>query len=141
MSSYQVRHGLLLIYVSALFAVVIGPVMRPSRGFALFIIMALAFAATTLVLVFLVPPIIHDVEGLAADWPRRAVYLFKHLSIAGKLNPAWLEQRFSGIAGGVFSLLLLKGVAGGLFGSALCLTHALSSVIARLSVLFEAARD
>ena len=54
------------------------------------------------------------VEGLAADWPHRAVSLFKRLSIAGKLNPAWLEQHLSGTAGGIF--LLLKGIAGGLFG-------------------------
>lgn len=47
------------------------------------------------------------VEGLAADWPHRAVSLFKRLSIAGKLNPAWLEQHLSGTAGGIF--LLPKG--------------------------------
>lgn len=122
--AYHVRHVLLLIYVSALFAVVIGPVIelvervriggwRPSRGFAVVIIIALAFAAATLVLAFLVPPIIRDVEGLAADWPRRAVSLFERLSIAGKLNPAWFEQHLSGTAGGVFSLF--KGIAGGLF--------------------------
>ena len=78
------------------------------------IIIALAFSAATLVLAFLMPPIIRDVEGLAADWPHRAVSLFKRLSIAGKLNPAWLEQHLSGTAGGIF--LLLKGIAGGLFG-------------------------
>ncbi len=52
--AYQVRHILRLIYVSALFAVVIGPVIeligrvpigrwRPGRGFALFIMIAIAF--------------------------------------------------------------------------------------------------
>jgi len=52
------------------------------------IIVAIAFAAAILVLAFLAPPIIRDVEGLAADWPRRAVSLFKRLSTAGKPNPA-----------------------------------------------------
>ena len=126
--AYQVRHVLLLIYVSALFAVVFGPVIEvvgrvrvgrwnPSRGFAVLIIIALALAAAILVLGFLVPPIIRDVEGLTADWPRRAGSLFKRLSelpIAGKLDPAWLEQHLTGTAGGVFSLF--KGIAGGLFG-------------------------
>jgi len=87
---------------------------RPSRGFALLIIIALAFSAAALVLAFLMPPIIRDVEGLAADWPRRAVSLFERLSIAGKLDPAWLEQHLTGTAGGVLSLF--KGIAGGLFG-------------------------
>ena len=123
--AYQVRHVLLLIYVSALSAVVIGPVIelvgrvrigrwRPSRGFAVLIIIAVASAAATLVLAFLVPPIIRDVEGLAADWPRRALSLFERLSIAGRLNPAWLEQHLSGTAGSIF--LLFKGIAGGLLG-------------------------
>jgi hypothetical protein len=126
--AYQVRHVLLLIYVSALFAVVFGPVIElvrrvrmgswnPSRGFAVLIIVALAFAAAILVLTFLVPPIIRDVEGLAADWPHRAVSLFERLSklpIAGKLEAGRLEQYLSGTAGGVFSLL--KGIAGGLVG-------------------------
>jgi predicted PurR-regulated permease PerM len=126
--AYQVRHVLLLIYVSALFAVVFGPVIElvrrvrmgswnPSRGFAVLIIVALAFAAAILVLAFLVPPIIRDVEGLAADWPHRAVSLFERLSklpIAAKLEAGRLEQYLSGTAGGVFSLL--KGIAGGLIG-------------------------
>jgi len=75
--AYQVRHVLLLIYVSALFAVVIGPVIesigrvpigrwRPSRGFALFIMIAFAFAAATLVLVFLLPP--KDIENEPFNW-------------------------------------------------------------------------
>jgi predicted PurR-regulated permease PerM len=127
--AYQVRHVLLLIYVSALFAVVFGPVIElmgrvrigrrwhPSRGLAILIIVALALTVAALVLTFLVPSIIRDAEGLATDWPRRAVSLFQRLSelpIAGKLDPAWLEHRLSGTAGGVLSLF--KGIAGGLFG-------------------------
>jgi predicted PurR-regulated permease PerM len=126
--AYQVRHVLLLIYVSALFAVVFGPVIEligrvrigrwhPSRGFAVLIIIAVALAVAALVLAFLVPSIIRDAEGLAADWPRRAVSLFERLSelpIAGKLEAGRLEQYLSGTAGGVFSLL--KGIAGSLFG-------------------------
>ena len=84
--AYQARHVLLLIYVSTLSAVVIGPAIevvggvrigrwRPSRGFAVLIIIAPAFSAAALVLAFLMPPIIRDVEGLAADWPRRAISL------------------------------------------------------------------
>jgi len=90
---------------------------NPSRGLAVLIIVALAFAAAILVLAFLVPPIIRDVEGLAADWPHRAVSLFerlRELPIAEKLDAARLEQYLSGTAGGVFSLL--KGIAGGLVG-------------------------
>jgi len=74
---YQARHVLLLIYVSALFAVVIGPVIesisrvpigrwRPGRGFALFIMTAITFAAAALVLVFLLPPV--GIENEPVNW-------------------------------------------------------------------------
>jgi predicted PurR-regulated permease PerM len=75
--AYQARHVLLLIYVSSLLAVVIGPVIestgqvptgrrRPGRGFALFILIAIAFAAAGLVLVSLVPPM--GIENEPVNW-------------------------------------------------------------------------
>src|SRR5579864_9417368 len=81
--AYIVRDVLMLIYVSALFAVVLSPAIgmiqkmhigkwRAGRGFAIvFLILMLALAGT-LFAVFALPPVYRDSRNFSADWPRRS---------------------------------------------------------------------
>lgn len=127
-TAYTVRDVLILMYVSALFAVVLSPAIgvirklsvggwRPGRGFAiLFLILMLALAGT-LFMVFAFPPIYHDARTFSAEWPQRLTALteeMKHLSFGQKIDPAELQKYASEIAGGAGGLFL--NIAGGIFG-------------------------
>src|SRR5213075_1510682 len=85
-AAYEVRHMLLLIYVSALFAVVLSPLIqligrihigkwRPGHGLALLILIVGLATVLTLFLVFALPPIFNDARSMAAEWPRRLIDL------------------------------------------------------------------
>ena len=126
--AYSVRDVLMLIYVSALFAVVLSPAIgviqkiringwRAGRGFAIvFLILILALAGT-LFAVFALPPVYRDGRNFSADWPRHLAELtegIKHLPFAGKIDPAGLQKYAAEIAGGAGGLFL--NIAGGVFG-------------------------
>ncbi len=126
--AYSVRDVLMLIYVSALFAVVLSPAIggiqkmhigkwRPGRGFAIvFLILMLALAGT-LFAVFALPPVYRDSRNFSADLPRHLDELMegiKHLPFASKIDPAGLQKYAAEIAGGAGGLFL--NVAGGIFG-------------------------
>src|SRR6476646_11819441 len=86
--AYSVRDVLMLIYVSALFAVVLAPAIgmiqririgswRAGRGFAIvFLILMLALAGT-LFAVFALPPVYRDGRNFSADWPRHMTELIE----------------------------------------------------------------
>src|SRR5581483_3234102 len=76
------RDVLLLIYVSALFAVVLNPGIEavrqvhighwwPSRPTAILIIILIAGLAITLFLVFALPPVINDFDTISTSIPMR----------------------------------------------------------------------
>jgi predicted PurR-regulated permease PerM len=126
--AYSVRDVLMLIYVSALFAVVLSPAIgviqkmringwRAGRGFAIvFLILMLALAGTLFV-VFALPPVYRDGRNFSADWPKHLAELtegIKHLPFAGKIDPAGLQKYAAEIAGGAGGLFL--NIAGGIFG-------------------------
>lgn len=126
--AYSVRDVLMLIYVSALFAVVLSPAIgmiqkmhigswRAGRGFAIvFLILMLALAGT-LFAVFALPPVYRDSRNFSADLPRHLDELMegvKHLPFVGKIDPAGLQKYAAEIAGGAGGLFL--NVAGGIFG-------------------------
>jgi len=126
--AYSVRDVLMLIYVSALFAVVLSPAIgviqkmhigswRAGRGFAIvFLILMLALAGT-LFAVFALPPVYRDSRNFSADWPRHLAELtegIKHLPFASKIDPAGLQKYAAEIAGGAGGLFL--NIAGGVFG-------------------------
>src|SRR5947209_19589668 len=78
----QALDVLLLIYVSALFAVVISPAIRfirrlkigtwrPGRGLAIGILLVTMLASLLLFALFALPPMINDAHELAANWPTR----------------------------------------------------------------------
>src|ERR1700679_2162381 len=71
--AWQLRHEIALLYVSALFAVVLMPVLRgvqkikigkwsPGRASAIIIILAVVGGAVTLFAVFALPPVIYDMQ-------------------------------------------------------------------------------
>jgi predicted PurR-regulated permease PerM len=123
--AWKVRDVLLLVYVSALFAVVVSPAVRfvqrlriagwhPSRGFATIVIILLGVGAIVIFVTFAVPPIYNDMIGLAADWPKRLaafVARVRELPMLGNLDAQTLEQHLTNTVGGIVGFFV--GVAGG----------------------------
>lgn len=81
--AWQVRRELVLIYVSALFAVVLMPVLgfimklrigkwKPGRGTAIFILFITLAACVVTFLDLALPPVIHDLHDFALEMPVRA---------------------------------------------------------------------
>lgn len=80
--AYLMRQILLLLYVSALFAVVLSPVIRgimyirigswhPGKGLAILLLVLVIAAAATLFFSFALPPVLHDVQSLVSELPTR----------------------------------------------------------------------
>ena len=127
-TAYTVRDVLMLIYVSALFAVVLSPAIgliqrikingwRAGRGFAImFLILVLALVGT-LFMVFAFPPVYRDARQFAIDWPGHMSALtqgLQHLPFGNKINTFELQRLAREIVGGAGGLFL--NLAGGIFG-------------------------
>lgn len=126
--AFLVRDVLLLVYVSALFAVVISPAIglvrririgkwRPSRGVSIVIILVGGLGLLTLLLTFVIPPIYNDAQGLAADWPQHMGALsekVRNYPLVRNLDLSLIRQHAAAAIGG--ALGVFKKVAGGLFG-------------------------
>lgn len=118
---------LLLIYVSALFAVVITPAIEavqririrrwsPGRGAAIAIIIGGAVLLVLFFFAFALPPMFHDLQGLSAVWPQRVAQLSEllhRIPVAGDLGASSLERPFAGLAGGV--LVFFREIASSAF--------------------------
>lgn len=134
--AWQLRDVLLLIYISALFAVVIGPAIgfiqqlhiarwRPSRGFAIVIILVAGLVAVGAFFLFVLPPIFVDLQRFASDLPEKAQRIQSRIQsnpLLTHLNPGSVEQHIAEALGGAIGLV--KGIAGGVvsFFSGLILT-------------------
>lgn len=126
--AYTVRDVLMLIYVSALFAVVLSPAIgliqkmrikswHPGRGAAIVFLILVLLLAGTMFMVFAVPPIYSDARQFSADWPTRMAALsdeLKHFPLGNKIDPAELQKYAAEIVGGAGGLFL--NLAGGIFG-------------------------
>jgi predicted PurR-regulated permease PerM len=126
--AYLVRDVLLLVYVSALFAVVISPAIRlvrrvrigkwrPSRGISIVIILVGGIGLLVLLLTFVVPPIYDDAQRLASEWPQHISTLtekIRNYPLARNLDLSIIRQHAAAAIGG--ALGVFKKVAGGLFG-------------------------
>ncbi len=126
--AWHIRDVLLLIYVAALFAIVLGPAVafletlgigkwRFSRGFAVVTIILLVITAVTGLIVFLVPPIFRDLQSFSVELPHRVQDFYnrvEHLPFGKHLDPRGLQQYASAAVGGAFGLF--TGIAGGIFG-------------------------
>lgn len=127
-TAYTVRDVLLLVYVSALFAVVVSPAIggirklkighwRPGRGTAILILLLIIALGGSLFMVFAFPPVYRDARQFAADWPKHMASLsegMQHLPFGAKINPAELQKYAAEIVGGAGGLFL--NLAGGIFG-------------------------
>jgi predicted PurR-regulated permease PerM len=117
--AYLVRSALLVIYVSAVFAVVLTPAVnavhrisilgwKPSRGAAILIILTGIVTALALLFIFAIPPIISDLGDLGTQLPKRLANLRSRMNsvpILQSINLKGLEQYFGTVAGGVASLV------------------------------------
>ena len=98
--AWQVRRELVLIYVSALFAVVLMPVLsfimrlrvgkwKPGRGTAILILFVTIATVAGAFLDLALPPVIHDLRDFMAEMPTRAPLLLervRHLPLLGHVN-------------------------------------------------------
>ena len=127
-AAWEIRHVLLLIYVAALFAVVITPGVEfierlrigrwnPSRGVAIVLLLAALIGSVTIFLLFALPPIFNDLHSFSQDLPAKAAIAnerIHRLPFANRLDISALQQHLAGAAGGLVGLA--RGIAGGIFG-------------------------
>ena len=133
--AWRLRDVLTLIYVSALFAVVLTPVVdsivmfeirdgrRITRALAIALLLGAVFLALGLLFAISLPPIIRDIHQFGEDLPARIpaiVARLKHLPLADKLGVDSVTQKAEGglsataeylfssfptLLGGIFDLL------------------------------------
>jgi predicted PurR-regulated permease PerM len=110
--TWQLRHEIALLYISALFAVVLMPVLRfvqkikigkwsPGRGSAITIILLVVGGAITLFVLFALPPVAHDAREFVKELPERGPEMLsrlKHLPFASRLDVAALNARLQDYA-------------------------------------------
>jgi len=127
-AAYIVRHVLLIIYVSALFAVVLSPLIqliarihigkwRPGHGAAVLILIFGLAMLLTLFLIFALPPIFHDARSMASEWPRRLLDLsekLRSMPFLEGVDISKLDDYIASASGGAFGFF--TGLAGSLFG-------------------------
>ena len=125
--AYQVRSVLLLVYLSALFAVVLAPAIdtirklkigrwRPGRGLALIVLVLAVITALTAFFSLAVPPIAHDAQELVQNWPTKASQLNQRLSripFVQDLDVSRIQEYAGRLLGG--ALNVVQNVAGGVF--------------------------
>ncbi|GGH12560.1 AI-2E family transporter [Silvibacterium dinghuense] len=89
-TAWHVREELVLLYVSALFAVVLMPVVRlitglhigrwsPGRGLAILLLLIVVAGAATLFFAFALPPVIRDLHEFLRELPTRGPQLLARI--------------------------------------------------------------
>jgi predicted PurR-regulated permease PerM len=139
-TAYLMRQILMLLYVSALFAVVLSPIIRaitripigkwhPGRGLAIFLLLLSLAAAATLFFAFALPPVLRDLQSLIAEAPARGPKLLDQLHkvpFVSHVNLSGLNAKLQGFASNFAEYLFmsLSGWAGKLadLGAVLFLT-------------------
>jgi predicted PurR-regulated permease PerM len=120
--AWQVREVLMLLYVSALFAAVLTPVVRstgrlrigrwrPFKGYAVFFLLLAMAAALTAFGFLALPPIIRDLHEFANEMPFRLPVLLdkiRHVPFANNLNTAEITARFEDFVSNAATYLLLS---------------------------------
>jgi predicted PurR-regulated permease PerM len=135
-----------IIYVSALFAVVLMPVMRsimrlrvgnwhPGRGMAIFILLFAVVAATSLFFFVALPPVIRDMRQFAAELPTRGPQMLdriRRLPFSSHVDVTALNARLQDFASNAASYLFLsiRSWAGKVF-------NVITSVILTIYFLLE----
>jgi predicted PurR-regulated permease PerM len=121
-TAYLMRQILMLLYVSALFAVVLSPIIRaitrihvgkwhPGRGLAILLLLLSLAAAATLFFAFALPPVLRDVQSLVAELPTRGPQLLDQLHrvpFVSHLNLSGINSKLQGFASNFAEYLLLS---------------------------------
>jgi len=121
-TAYLMRQILLLLYVSALFAVVLSPIIRaitrihvgkwhPGRGLAILLLLLSLAAAATLFFAFALPPVLRDVQSLVAELPTRGPQLLDQLHrvpFVSHLNLSGINSKLQGFASNFAEYLFLS---------------------------------
>jgi predicted PurR-regulated permease PerM len=129
--AWRLLSVLQLVYVSALFAVILMPLVQnimrlrirnwsPSRPLAIVALVLSVFIALTLFLILALPPVMHDVQHFAADLPRRIpgiIANLKRLPMADKFGFDTLAQKSEGVISSTAKYLLASAPLwlGGIF--------------------------
>jgi predicted PurR-regulated permease PerM len=120
--AWHVLDVLEIIYVSALFAVVLMPVMRwimklhvgrwsPGRGMAIFLLLVAVAGAVSLFFLVALPPVIHDLREFAAEAPTRGPQLVervRRLPFSGHADLKALNARLQDFASSAASYLFFS---------------------------------
>jgi len=126
--AYYLRHALLLIYVSILFAIVLTPAVqfiqklsigpwRPGKGLAILLLLIGLFVLVGVFIGIVIPPIVRDAHEFASDLPRRVPEMMERLRrvpAVNRLAPQDLQDQLTSLASRLPKLL--GGIAGGLVG-------------------------
>jgi predicted PurR-regulated permease PerM len=120
--AWLIRDALVLLYVSALFAVVLSPVVRstarihvgrwqPFKGSAVFFLLLVLTAAIGIFGFLALPPVIRDLHEFGGEMPARLPQLmqrFQHVPFADQLNTADVSFRLQNFASQAATYLLLS---------------------------------
>jgi predicted PurR-regulated permease PerM len=133
--AWLLRHVLLLLYVSALFAVVLKPLVqfisrlrigkfRPFRKAAIVVLLLLVVAVLSLFAFLAVPPVMTDLHEFAMDMPARLpgiIDKLKDIPFASRVNLADVTMRLETAAtqSATFVLFSIKNWAGAVFDIAM----------------------
>jgi predicted PurR-regulated permease PerM len=133
--AWLVREVLVLLYVSALFAVMLGPLVRstsrlhigrwhPFKGTAIFLLLFGAAVAITAFGFLALPPVISDLQEFTREMPTRLPELLqklKNFPLAQHLDTVDINSRLQGFASNAATYLLLsiRDWAGTLFDVAM----------------------
>lgn len=133
--AWLLRHVLLLLFVSALAAVVLTPIVRatsrfrignrrPFRGKAILILLLVAAGALTAFGFLAFPPVIRDLNTAAKDLPQRLPGMLeklKHVPFANQVNTDAVNDKVQDFISNAATYLLLsiKNWAGAIFSIAM----------------------
>jgi predicted PurR-regulated permease PerM len=134
--AYSIANVLLLIYVSALFAVVLAPAInvirrvrfgkwQPNRAIAVLVLLICVLGALTLLIALIAPPIVKDAADFAQQFPQKIPVLqerIQRIPLLANLDLRSLQNSVASMLGGAVGFF--RGLAGGIFGifSAIILT-------------------
>jgi len=125
--AWQAREVLMLIFVSAVFAVVLSPAIEavrqihighwwPDRATAIIIIIVIASVSFGSFFILAVPPMYRDLQSASSYLPQRMAEISKQLHaipLMQKFDPTMIGDYVGDAAGGTFELF--KGMVMGLF--------------------------
>jgi predicted PurR-regulated permease PerM len=125
--AYRVRNVLLVVYLAALFAVVLAPAIdairrlhigkfRLGRGLALITLILGVLGALTLFFTLAVPPIVHDAQELARNWPDKVTAVKSRMGnvpFVSQIDVSSVQSYAGRVLGGAVGIV--QNVAGGLF--------------------------